>query len=225
MKKSTKKTTDQLEEPNDELEISDYDAYLSKISESGKSELPSWEYRKKYDINVLIEHLESLSGLDRQLDLLYKVRAEYKRDGEGLRQLVSRLGTINLKLLLEASDSNLNDELNALIGFGNKLDAEIEMYEGRLRITGVDERDDKDRYDPKERGLTAQLAMLLLDELFPSTKDAALLAKAEFLELLVGWNKDKLRNKWGDIQYGNPASLAKDREKVEYWRRRLKIKD
>lgn len=80
-------------------------------------------------------------------------------------------------------------------------------------------------YDPQKRGLTRQLAMMLIDDLFPNLKDASNTSKAEFLELLTGYDSSGLRNKWSDYRRGNQASIGEDLKIVARWRSKLKIKN
>ncbi len=82
-----------------------------------------------------------------------------------------------------------------------------------------------DQYDPAKRGLTRQLAMLLIDELFPNLKDASNTAKAEFLSFLTGFDADGLRNKWSDYRLGNKNTIEADLKKVAAWKTKLKISD
>lgn len=96
----------------------------------------------------------------------------------------------------------------------------------RVKLLGVEQQDEQDsEYDPAKRGLTRQLAMMLIDDLFPNLKDASNKAKAEFLGLLTGWSADGLRNKWSDYRRGNEKSLAQDAATVAEWKTKLKISD
>jgi len=82
-----------------------------------------------------------------------------------------------------------------------------------------------DKYDPAKRGLTRQLAMMLMDELFPNLRGATTSAKADLLHLFTGFSSAGLINKWPDYSRGNKESLQKDREKVAVWKQRLGISD
>lgn len=78
-------------------------------------------------------------------------------------------------------------------------------------------------YDPTKRGLQRELAMMLLDELFPNLEGASAAAKAEFLALLTGWNAEGLRQRWGDYRRANPMTVRRNEKIVTEWRRKLKI--
>ena len=80
-------------------------------------------------------------------------------------------------------------------------------------------------YNPTNRGLTKQFAMMLMDELFPNLTTASNTAKSDFLELLTGFSAKALRNKWSDYRLGNPDSIKADMKKVADWKKKLKIID
>lgn len=82
-----------------------------------------------------------------------------------------------------------------------------------------------DQFDPEKRGLTRQLAMLLLDELFPNLGASSNTAKGQFLAFLVGWSAKGLSNKWSDYRRGNPESIERDLAEVAEWKRKLKISE
>lgn len=113
-----------------------------------------------------------------------------------------------------------------------EIEEEIELLKERKTIfesTKVDypvpTADGCEEYDPQKRGLTRQLAMMLLDELFPNLKSASNMAKGQFLQFLTGLDADGLRIKWSDYQRGNRESLEADMKKVAEWKRKLKISD
>lgn len=112
----------------------------------------------------------------------------------------------------------------ALLRIEKELESQLEIEKERVEnLKALDFAETNDEYDPAKRGLTRQLAMMLLDDLFPSLRNASNMAKAEFLSLLSGWNADGLRIKWSDYRQGNPNSLNEDKVKVMEWKKKLKI--
>lgn len=116
----------------------------------------------------------------------------------------------------------------ALTELDTELLATLEVEKSRIRNysdTGpVAALKMDDEYDPAKRGLTRQLAMLLLDNLFPNLSNATPSAKGAFLRLLTGFNAKGLANKWGDYNFDS-ADYQRDLEEVESWKRKLRIKD
>jgi hypothetical protein len=113
----------------------------------------------------------------------------------------------------------------------NDLDRQIKLEDERIETirklkleNGDNEPVSKDEYDPEKRGLTRQLAMTLLDELFPNLEHASNQSKAEFLGLLVGWNIDGLRQKWTDYKQAKPETIAANMATAAEWKRKLKMR-
>lgn len=104
------------------------------------------------------------------------------------------------------------------------IDSEIEKYKTLLELERENMSQADDEYNPKKRGLTRQLAILLIEGLIPNIKDAPPNAKGEFLGFLTGFDAKGLSNKWGDYSIGSKTYKA-DLEAVEHWKRKLRIKD
>lgn len=218
-KKKIKPRADAIGDPL----LPDYSGYIQEVSRRGRSDLPTWVYRKKYDMAVLVDYLGSLPSIARRRQLVQILRLEYGQDAIGIEDLKQQLLGSTLADLIKV-DRDLNDEINALDCFGYELSSEIKKYDLYVEEEEVDtKRRERGNYNPSDRGLTQQLGMLLLDELFPNLKNASNTAKAKFLAFLTGWSEDKLRIKWTDYRSGNPTTLKEDREAVEYWRQKLKI--
>jgi len=139
------------------------------------------------------------------LDYANYLKSPGLRDSRALKHLQS---------VEQASKKRLREHVDALHHLYAREDANEEE---------IDEK--RNEYDPASRGLTRQLAMLLIDELFPNLKEASNTAKAEFLSLLTGFDADGLRQKWSDYKLGNKKNLKTDMETVKGWKRKLQIKE
>ncbi len=154
--------------------------------------------------------------------------ANYERRLAGLPTSEGRLAyllRLHTKVLTYYKTARNVNEQAAVADIKTWLQLRIAEEKQVAELARATSTDTNDEYDPAKRGLTRQLAMLLMDELFPNLANASKKAKAEFLAFLVGWDSDGLRQKWSDYQRGNPASLAVDQKTVETWKRKLGIKD
>lgn len=178
---------------------------------------------------------------DAEIERAIAIRIQIQEEIEEL-DLVDKIAFVQKKLagvddniLLCSVDAELHQYLAQARVMLNELKddyrAEIEAIERRAELAEKANKivtladDDTSEDNPAKRGLSRQLAMMLLDELFPNLENASNTAKADFLELLTGFSSDGLRNKWSDYRRGNTESVNADMEKVAEWKRKLKISD